>query len=119
MTLNRVELVGNSNIGLFMAGTGVVAGTMRHSVAAANANTGVFASASQVYFTIEESSITANLNTGITTNLPGVVVNVGGSTIGGNGTGVQAYSGQLISFGNNQMSTNGTNGSFTSTVALR
>jgi hypothetical protein len=46
-------------------------------------------------------------------------VNVGASTIGGNGTGVVAQSGSLISFGNNQMSANGTNGNFTSTTALR
>jgi hypothetical protein len=46
-------------------------------------------------------------------------VNVGASTIGGNGTGVLASSGSLISFGNNQMSTNATNGNFTSTTPLR
>jgi len=47
------------------------------------------------------------------------VVNVGASTIGGNGTGVLPSSGSIISFGNNQMSANGSNGNFTSTTTLR
>ena len=119
VTLNRVELVANSNNGLYLGGAGVVAGTMRDSVASANGKTGVFANASQVYFTVEESSIVANLANGIQTNSAGSVVNVGASTIGGNGTGVKATAGQLISFGNNQMSANGSNGNFTSTTALR
>jgi len=68
---------------------------------------------------IEESSIVDNLINGIQTNSAGSVVNVGASTIGGNGTGVKASSGSLISFGNNQMSANGSDGNFTSTTALR
>jgi hypothetical protein len=43
---------------------GVVAGTMRDSVAGANGTVGVYAGAPQVYFTVEESSIVANLNFG-------------------------------------------------------
>ncbi len=118
VTLNRVELVANSNNGLDFGG-GVVAGTMRDSVVGENGQTGVVTNASQVFFTIEESSIVDNLINGIQTFSPGSVVNVGASTIGGNGTGVLASSGSLISFGNNQMSANGTNGNFTSTTALR
>src|SRR3954471_20401165 len=80
---------------------------------------GVVAMANQVYFTVEESSITANLIYGIQTGSPRSVVNVGASTIGGNGTGIKADAGLLISFGNNQMSANGTNGSFTATTPLK
>jgi hypothetical protein len=119
VTLNRVELTGNSFQGLDLIGGGVVAGTMRDSVVAANTQVGVFARASQVFFTVEESSIVANLTTGIQTNSAGAVVNVGASTIGGNGTGIMPSSGSLISFGNNQMSANGVNGNFTSTTALQ
>jgi len=118
VTLNRIESVANSSDGIGLNG-GVVAGTMRDSVVGENGNTGVFASSSQVFFTIEESSIVDNLVNGIQTASAGSVVNVGASTIGGNGTGVLASSGSLISFGNNQMSANGTNGNFTSTTALR
>jgi len=119
VTLNTVELVGNSFGGLVFVGQGIVAGTMRSSVVGENGQDGVIAGASQVFFTIEESSIVDNLLIGIETNSAGSVVNVGASTIGGNGTGVLAESGSLISFGNNQMSANGTNGNFTSTTALR
>jgi hypothetical protein len=119
VTLNKVESVGNAVDGLFLGGQGIVAGTMRDSVVGENGSVGVFTNASQVFFTIEESSIVDNLAYGIVTNTAGSVLNVGASTIGGNGTGVLASSGSLISFGNNQMSANGTNGNFTSTTTLR
>ena len=118
VTLNRVELVGNSGGGLVFQGN-VVAGTMRHSVVVGNGSAGVLVESSQAFFTIEETSIVDNLVNGIQTNSAGAVVNVGSSTIGGNGTGVLASQGSIISFGNNQMSTNATNGNFTSTTALQ
>jgi hypothetical protein len=117
--LNRVEVSGNATNGLSLTGQAVVAGTMRDSVVAANGTTGVMATAGQVYFTVEETSIVDNLTNGIQTNSAGALLNVGASTIGGNGTGVLAQQGSIISFGNNQMSTNGTNGNFSSTTALR
>ena len=98
---------------------GVVAGTMRESVVGENGNTGVVANSSQVFFTVEESSIVDNLVNGIQTNSANAIVNVGASTIGGNGTGVLASSGSIVSFGDNHMSTNASNGNFTSTTALR
>jgi hypothetical protein len=119
VTLDKVELVGNSNVGLNLTGPGVVAGTMRHSVIGENIGAGVVADAGQVFFTIEESSLIANLGFGVQTNSAGSVVNVGASTIGANGTGVNALSGSIFSFGNNQMSANGSNGNFTGTTALR
>jgi len=79
----------------------------------------VLANASQVFFTIEESSIIANLANGIHTASANALVNVGASTIGGNVTGVMATAGSLISFGNNQISVNANNGNFTSTIALK
>ena len=118
VALNRLELTGNTLDGLFLGGS-IVAGTMRDSLVAGNARNGVFALATQVFFTVEESSIVANLTAGIETHSAGTVVNVGASTIGGNGTGVLPTAGSLISFGNNQMSANGANGNFTSTTALR
>ena len=118
VTLNRIEVTGNSHDGLFLD-QGVIAGTMRDSVIAGNGDFGVIAQAVQVFFTVEESSIVANLTAGIQTDSAGTVVNVGASTIGGNGTGVLPSSGSLISFGDNHMSANGTDGNFTSTKALR
>jgi hypothetical protein len=118
VTLNNVELVANA-VGVFFSGSGVVAGTMRSSVVGENTDTGVFAESGQVFFTIEESSIVDNLTTGIRTNSAGSAVKVGASTIGGNGMGVLASQGSIVSFGNNQISDNGSDGSFTSTMALK
>jgi len=119
VTLNKVELVANAVDGLSLSGSGVVAGTMRDSVVGENGNTGVFAQAGQVFFTIEESSIVDNLVNGIRTNSAGSAIKVGASTIGGNGTGVLATAGSIVSFGNNQISDNGSDGTFTSTKALK
>jgi hypothetical protein len=121
VTLSKVELTANALEGLILtsSGGGIVAGTMRDSLVGGNGGAGVFANSSQVYFTVEGSSVVANLINGIQTNSAGAVLNVGSSTIGGNGTGVAATSGAIISFGNNQMSANGSNGNFTSTTALR
>jgi hypothetical protein len=63
VTLNKVELVANAFAGLFLGGAGVVAGTMRDSVAGENGTDGVIAQAGQVFFTVEESSIVDNLKT--------------------------------------------------------
>jgi hypothetical protein len=110
----------NANDGLDLAGVGVVAGDLRQSVVQANGVNGITASsAGGVYFTVEGSTITDNLGVGIETNSAAVDVEVATSTIGGNGTGVKAISGSLISFGNNQISANGSNGSFTSTIPLQ
>ena len=119
VTLNNVELTGNSQNGLVLGGAGVVAGTMRNSVAGANTSDGVLANAGQVFFTIEESSIVDNLSNGIQTSSAGSAVKVAASTIGGNGTGVLASAGSIVSFGDNHVSDNGSNGNFTSTTALR
>lgn len=73
-------------------------------------NLGVVAASGQVFFTVEESSIVDNLVNGVQTKSANALVNVGASTIGGNGTGVLASSESIISFGNNQMSANGING---------
>jgi hypothetical protein len=118
VVLNRDELFGNGD-GLVFDGPGVVAGTMRQTLVDANSNNGVVAGSGQVFFTIEESSIMNNLRYGIEVDSSGTLVNVGASTIGGNGTGVISFGGSIISFGNNQMSANGTNGAFTSTAVLQ
>jgi len=119
VTLNGVEMAGNSSDGLVLTGSGVVAGTMRNSIVGESGNNGVLGSASQVFFTVEESSIVDNLANGILTDSAGSAIKVGASTIGGNGTGVLASSGSIVSFGNNQISDNGSDGTFTSSKALK
>jgi hypothetical protein len=119
VSFNGLESRANSSIGVALGGNGTVAGTMRDSVVGGNGQQGVSAFSSQVFFTVEESSLVANLSAGLITNSPGSVVNVGNSTIGANSIGVDAVHGSIISFGNNQMSANGSNGNFTSTAGLR
>ena len=121
LTLNGVELTGNTTNGLSLGGDvgSVVAGTMRNSVVGANGQYGVYTTANQVFFTVEESSIVDNLVTGIQTNSANSIVNVGASTIGGNGTGINAQLGTIVSFGNNQFSTNASDGNFSSTKPLK
>ena len=122
VVLNRDELTanpGSNAFGIYFNGFGTVAGTLRQSIVAENGGGGIYAGASAVYFTIEELSIVDNLGDGIYTATSGSVLNVGASMIGGNGTGVNAAAGSVVSFGNNQMSANGINGSFTSTTPLQ
>jgi hypothetical protein len=118
-TLSGVELVANSQNGLSFAGDGVVAGTMRNSIVGENAVDGIVANTRQVFFTVEESSIIANLSKGIDVISPGSNLTVTASTIGANGTGVQATAGSIVSFGNNSLNGNGIDGNFTSTISLR
>jgi hypothetical protein len=108
---DRVEITSNT-YGLTFGGNGTVAGTLRQSVIGESSQSGLYASPGAVYFTVEESSVIDNLATGIYLYSSGAI-EVGASTIGGNGTGVGSSAGWLYSFGNNQMSANGSNGSFT------
>jgi hypothetical protein len=119
LLMNRVEISGNAHNGLTLDGTGVIAGTMRDSVVAANNTDGVSAVTTQVFFTIEGSSIVDNLGNGIRATSAGTSFNVTGSTISGNGTGINATAGSIVSFGNNALNGNGLDGTFTSTTTLK
>ncbi len=119
VTLNQVELIGNIADGFDMGGGGVVAGTMRKSVVGENGGNGIDAFSSQVYFTIKDSSIVDNLTYGILTGSAGVNLGVSATTISGNGTGVGIAAGSLFSFGNNDLSANASNGTFSSTTPLQ
>jgi hypothetical protein len=115
---NNVEISANTNDGLDVGGTGVVAGTLRQSLVSENGIDGINATASQVYFTVEESSVIDNLSLGIEANSSGVNLEVGATSIGGNSTGVGVTAGVMYSFDTNQMSTNATNGSFSGITPL-
>jgi hypothetical protein len=113
VVLDGVKITGAAG-GITLNGDGTVAGVLRHSVVAECTFGGISASATNgVYFTIEESSVIDNVGNGIAAGASGVNLEVGASTIGGNGTGVNALAGSIYTFGNNQFSANGANGSFT------
>ena len=67
------------------------------------------------------SQITGNASAGLLSQgVGGTTIDVGSSLISGNATGLSTLnSGQIVSFGNNQLRSNTTNGAFTSTVALQ
>jgi hypothetical protein len=110
--LDGVKITG-AQAGLELTGTGTVAGVLRHSVVAESQFDGILAQASAVYFTVEESSVIDNLNFGIGSAGSGINLEVGASTMGGNGTGVPGNGGSIFTFGNNQFSANGSSGGFT------
>jgi hypothetical protein len=111
--------------GLHIAGPGIVAGTMRNSLAGENGHSGVVAvgpisgPTNQVFFTIEDSSLIANLTAGVAVNAPNAILNLGNSTIGANFVGVEVDRGIIRSFGNNQVLGNATDGTFSSTIGLK
>jgi Right handed beta helix region len=119
--LDRVQITTIGDVGLWLNGSGTIAGSLRQSVIAGSAYYGIDATATGgVYFTVEESSVIDNVGVGIASFASGVNIGVGASTLGGNGIAVDASSGGLlVSFGNNQMSANGSNGTFTSTTLLQ
>jgi hypothetical protein len=121
LTLNGVQLIANLFEGLRIAGPGIVAGNMRNSVAGENGHSGVVAVGltNQVFFTIEESSLVANLTSGVGVNAPAAILNVGNSTIGANFIGVEVDKGTINSFGNNQLTGNGQDGTFSNTIAVK
>src|SRR5262245_20904622 len=120
--LNRVVASGNglssSGLGIFVYGggtSGAVNVTMTDSVANNN------------YYGVGANAAAAMVrNSTISNNMIGVradqtaIVRVGQTTITANGTGWQATNGGLLqSYGNNNVSGNGTDGTLTSTVALQ
>ena len=119
VSLRPIELSGNGTGLWIQPDTGVAAGIIRNSLILGNSGDGIVSQASQVYLTVETSTINANVGVGIHTLSAGSNINVFSSTIGANGTGVLATSGSIVSFGNNGLNGNATNGTFTSTVVLK
>jgi len=120
--LNRVVASGNgaasNGVGIFAYGassTGAVNVTMTDTVANNNAyGIGVGASAVMV-----RNSTVSNNAVGIRAD-QAAILRVGQSTVTANGTGLQATNGGLLqSYGNNNVSGNGTDGTLTSTLALQ
>jgi hypothetical protein len=110
VTLDGVKLVGNVyGIGLNSAG-GLVVGTMRHSLVSSNSVSGLvaFGGGSPILWSVDASSIMNNSSYGVQSIGSGVNLQIGGSTITGNGTGVNGAG--IVSFKNNQIGGNATDG---------
>jgi hypothetical protein len=118
--LDRVEADGNL-VGLFADGFG---GNLHVSVADSafshNNNFGILASnnGGPAFVIVRDSTISNNANFGIQASGSNAIVLIGHSIISGNGTGVGAFcSGAVDSYNDNYLNGNGTDGSFTHTIA--
>jgi hypothetical protein len=111
--LSRVAASGNG-VGVFANGTGV--NLALTDTVAGNNNYGIGASASAV---MVRNSTVSNNAIGITADQT-AIVRVGQSTVTANGTGWRSTNGgQVVSYGNNNVSGNSTDGAVNSTVALQ
>ena len=123
--LDRVR-VNQNTFGIAFDGSGSTTGinaTVADSVTSGNKQDGVVATTSTGHAPIGvyvKNSKSANNTFGIRSLGPNVTVRVDGSGVTGNGTGLAFGSGgALLSFGNNAVQANGTNGVFSGPVALQ
>jgi hypothetical protein len=125
--VKRVDLANNIGAGAQVDSTagGVAFAVIVDSVASENGSSGVVAvsgtgGSALVY--LMRDAVNHNATAGIVSNQSAggtASVYVGGSQLSGNANGVSsANGGALISYGNNQLSENGSNGSFTGTATL-
>ena len=123
-SLNNVRVTDNGGVGLRVDLTGIagasVNGVVSNSVFLDDTN-GVFVkvpTGSTAKVVVKDSIISANSGSGVVSQDVGSTVHVTGNTITQNGFGVRSLSGgALISYGNNVLAGNTTDGTFTGTVA--
>jgi hypothetical protein len=118
VTLERVQMVRN-RFGLRLE-DGARA-TVRDSVASANNTNGYLAvsAASPVILNVEDSIAADNINNGVNAQGAQAVVRLSNVVVTGNGTGLNAGGGAIVSFGNNRVAGNVLDGSPTLTVVQR
>lgn len=110
VTLDGVKLLGNVfGIGLNSSG-GTIVGAMHHSTVSGSNVSGLvaFGGGSPIFWNVDDSKIMNNHSFGIQALGSGVNLEIGNSTISGNGTGVSGSG--IVSFKNNQISNNATDG---------
>jgi hypothetical protein len=125
VVLNRVS-VDKNVFGIVVDGTGSTAGinmTITDSVSSGNLNDGIIAttpSGGAPIGVMVKNTRSANNGFGIRSIGSSVTVRVDGSSVIGNGTGLGfSGGGKLLSFGNNNVEANGSNGAFSAPVALK
>lgn len=109
--LDNVKLLdSNANSGLSVRGGS--SASIKNSVISANNNFGIVAEADAggTNVTVENCLITNN-GTGVATVTNSPTIYLSNNTITGNNTGINVYSGSILSFGNNKIVGNGVNGS--------
>jgi hypothetical protein len=102
-------------------GSGAVTVTVRNSVASGNSFNGItaFSTGALVNVNVEHTSSVNNFTAGVKGDGAAVTIRLNGNTITGNGTGLEAVSlAQILSYGNNAIEGNGTNGAPTGIIGL-
>ncbi|HEX8738279.1 MAG TPA: right-handed parallel beta-helix repeat-containing protein [Pyrinomonadaceae bacterium] len=108
--LDNVKLLdSNANSGLSVRGGSTA--SIKNSIISANNNFGIVAEADAggTNVTVENCLITNN-GTGVATVTNAPVIYLSNNTISGNNTGINVYSGSILSFGNNKVVGNGVDG---------
>jgi hypothetical protein len=118
VTLERVQMVRN-RFGLRVE-DGARA-TVRDSVASANNTNGYLAvsAGAPVTLNVEDSIAADNINNGVNAQGAQAVIRLSNVTVTGNGTGLNAGGGAIVSFGNNRVAGNVLDGTPTLTIAQR
>lgn len=109
--MDNVKLLdSNANSGLSVRGGSTA--SIKNSTISANNNFGIVAEADAggTNVTVENCLITNN-GTGVATVTNAPTIYLSDNTITGNNTGINVYSGSILSFGNNKVVGNGVNGS--------
>lgn len=126
-TITNSDVVDNTNVGIRIDTTGVAGSVINaviSNVTLSNNNSSILVKAPSgtgtVKFMLTDSRVTLNANQGIITNgtLTSVNARVGNTAITNNGTGILVLgTSQLLSYGDNRLDGNTTDGAFSGTIA--
>jgi hypothetical protein len=121
-TITNSQISNNQNVGLRADITGIVGSAVSatiDNVTISNNGSGILVKApagtGTVKFMLTNSTVANNISNGIIANGPGVTARVGNTTITSNGAGIllPGATAALLSYGNNQLDGNTTDGAFT------
>jgi hypothetical protein len=119
-SLDNVRVENNSTDGILVQ-TNAVTASVRNSVIAGNGtgvNVQTFGSTTQQVLNLESSIVSGNSSDGILSDGANSTINITNVTVVKNGTGLSVTNGgHIVSFGNNKVTDNTTNGSPTKTIA--
>jgi hypothetical protein len=123
VTLERVQLISNVQYGLKVDGfSGAASVNVRDSVVSTTAGDGVVVDGGSfaTQLMLDNTLVTENSLSGVLANGSGALIRVSGSSISGNLQGIQTTTGgQVVSFGNNRIRGNISDGQPTSVAPLQ
>jgi hypothetical protein len=123
VTLERVQLISNVKYGLKVDGvSGAASVNLRDGVVSTTAGDGIVVDGGSfaTQLMLDNTLVTENSQAGVLANGSGALIRVSGSTISGNLQGIQTTTGgQVVSFGNNRIRGNISDGQPTSTAPLQ